>query len=258
LLVGPVLLVDHLLAVVLVVIGPLRSGTVGLRRLRRAEPQTLSQVRRSVYRNAMLVLWALSVIVLLVWVVAGRDARALGLAFRPNAGLIGGAVGAVIMTVVLWRHRAAAIADPEALAEVRRRMGHLELMLPHDRVEWRPFWRLAITAGLCEELLYRGYLTWYFSHVVSWWPAGLLAALAFGLGHAYQGPRGILMTGIVGAFLFAMYAFTGSLFVSMALHALMDLHSGHLALRAYEQRQREEAVEAEAAADELWEGGHAP
>jgi len=253
-----VLLVDHLLAVVLVVIGPLRSGTVGLRRLRRAEPPTLSQVRRGVYRTATLVLWALCAVVVLVWVVAGRDARALGLAFRLNGGFIGGAVGAAIMTVVLWRQRSAAIADPDALAEVRRRMGHLELMLPHDRVEWGPFWRLAISAGVCEELLYRGYLTWYFSHVVAWWPAGLRAAVAFGLGHAYQGARGIATTGLVGAFLFAMYAATGSLFVPMALHALMDLHSGHLALRAYEQREREQAIEAEQASDELWEGGHVP
>jgi membrane protease YdiL (CAAX protease family) len=226
--------------------------------LKRAEPQTLSRVRRGVYRTATLVLWGLAAAVALVWTFAHRDGSALGLRVRWNAGMIGGLAGSVIMTLVLWRHRAGAIADPEALAEVRRRVTHLELMLPHDRVEWPPFARLAVTAGVCEELLYRGYLTWYFSHVLSWWPAGLLAALAFGLGHAYQGARGVVTTGLVGVFLFAMYAVTGSLYVPMGLHALMDLHSGHLALKAYEQRRREDERDAEAISDELWEGGHAP
>src|ERR1051326_3810467 len=53
----PVLWLDHLLAVTLVVIGPLRSGTVGLRRLERAELDELPRVRIGVYRTAILLQW---------------------------------------------------------------------------------------------------------------------------------------------------------------------------------------------------------
>ena len=73
-----------------------------------------------------------------------------------------------------------------------------------------------------------------FSHALPWWGALPAASLAFGLGHAYQGFRGVVQTGLVGAFFGAVYFVTGSLWASMVLHALMDLHTGHLAWRAYE------------------------
>ena len=56
-----------------------------------------------------------------------------------------------------------------------------------------------------------------------------VAGLLFGLAHAYQGPRGVLQTGVVGLGLAVLYVFTGSLWVPMALHAFVDLNSGLLA-----------------------------
>jgi membrane protease YdiL (CAAX protease family) len=58
----------------------------------------------------------------------------------------------------------------------------------------------------------------------------------------------------VGAVLAAAYLLSGSIYVGMALHALMDLHSGHLMMRAYE---RETELGREAAAVSEWtaEGG---
>jgi len=65
--------------------------------------------------------------------------------------------------------------------------------------------------------------------------------LAFGVGHAYQGARGVVITTLLGVFLAAVYFLTGSLYASMLIHALMDLHTGDLAWRAYE-RERQEAA----------------
>ncbi len=226
-------LADHLLAIVLVVIGPLRSGTLGVRRLKHADPATLPAVRRDVYRTAVLIQWTLAAAVLLVWFLSRRSLAALGLVPRMTGGTIGVLAGVAIVAFVLLRQRAQALADPDALAEIRERMRPLERMLPHSAAEWPGFVRLSLTAGVCEELLYRGFLTWYFSHVLGWWFAAGIAAIGFGLAHAYQGMRGVLMTTLVGLFLAGVYGISGSLVLPMVLHALMDLHSGHLAWRAY-------------------------
>ena len=108
-------------------------------------------------------------------------------------------------------------------------------MLPHDERELRWFGAVAVTAGICEELLYRGFMIWYLQHWLPLVLAVALAAIIFGFGHFYQGTRGMILTAVVGAFLAATYLVSGSLFAPMAIHALMDLYSGHTTYRAYRQ-----------------------
>ncbi len=235
------ILVDHLLAIVLVVIGPLRSGTLGLRRFRAATPETLPRVRRAAYRAAIVMQWSLVLATLLIWWSTRRPLGDLGLVPRLGGGMIGVGVGVAIIIVVMIRERRRAIDDPAALAEVRARLEALRLLLPHRRAEFGLFRWVALTAGVCEEVLYRGYLIWYFSHALPWWAAALVAAAAFGLGHAYQGARGVAVGTLLGAFLAAVYFLTGSLFTSMLIHALMDLHTGDLAWRAYERESQDAA-----------------
>jgi hypothetical protein len=63
--------------------------------------------------------------------------------------------------------------------------------------------------------------------------AAIVSSLLFGVGHAYQGVRGILLTTVVAGFLAAVYWITRSLFAGMLIHALMDLHAGYLSQLAY-------------------------
>ena len=112
-------------------------------------------------------------------------------------------------------------------------------MMPRSDAEMRWFDRLAVTAGVCEELLYRGYLIWYLGTWLALVPAVLVAAVVFGFGHAYQGPRGVALTTMVGLFLSAIYLLTGSLVAGMVFHALMDLHAGRVARAAFAREEPE-------------------
>lgn len=94
------------------------------------------------------------------------------------------------------------------------------------------FRRLSLTAGICEEIVYRGYLIWYLAAFVGAWPAAVLAGFAFGAVHIYQGPAGVVRTGIVGLGAGVLYVGTGSLLWPMILHAAIDLQGGALAQRA--------------------------
>jgi membrane protease YdiL (CAAX protease family) len=225
---------DHVLAIFLVVIGPMRSGAVGLRRFRMASRAELPGVRRAAYRTAIVTQWLRVIATGLVWWSMRRPLGDLGLELHAGAGLAGVALGFGVIVVVVARQRRKALRDPEGRAEIRERLDNVRLLLPHTRAEFRAFTWVCLTAGVCEELLYRGYLIWYFSHIMPWWAAALAAAVAFGIGHAYQGARGVAVTTLLGVFLAAVYFVTGSLYASMLIHALMDLHSGDLAWRVYE------------------------
>jgi hypothetical protein len=101
-------------------------------------------------------------------------------------------------------------------------------------VELKLFLALSLAAGVCEEIVFRGYLLPYFDSLGGRAGAVLATTLLFGVGHAYQGPRGIVRTGIVGLLLAGAYVATGSLLASVLLHVVIDAASGmvaYLALR---------------------------
>jgi membrane protease YdiL (CAAX protease family) len=162
------------------------------------------------------------------WLSQGRRWSGLGLGVHVTPGLIGILLGLAVMIVLVLRQRRQALHDEQALEQVRGQLARLALLLPTTPRELSWFYALSVTAGLCEELLYRGYMIWYLAHFMGLIPAIGVAALVFGLAHAYQGPRGIAMTAGVGLFLGAAYLVSGSLYAGMLAHALMDLHSGHL------------------------------
>ena len=60
------------------------------------------------------------------------------------------------------------------------------------------------------------------------WVAVGVSATAFGLAHAYQGPRGVLKTGAIGLAMGALFVLSGSLWAPMLLHAVIDLASGYM------------------------------
>ena len=113
--------------------------------------------------------------------------------------------------------------------EVMAQLEHLRPLLPHTRTEMIRFVLLSTTAGICEEILFRGFLLWYLSCLVPVVAAWLAGALLFGMAHAYQGSGGVLRTGLVGAGLVALYLLSGSLWLPMLLHAFVDVNSGLLA-----------------------------
>jgi membrane protease YdiL (CAAX protease family) len=111
--------------------------------------------------------------------------------------------------------------------------------VPRTTGEYRGMIVVALTAGICEEFLFRGFVTWYF---LEFWPgsriglvlAVTISAILFGFAHIYFGVRQVWVGAVVGAFFAAVVLAAGSLLPAMIMHAAMDLNSfdlGHRALR---------------------------
>ncbi len=107
----------------------------------------------------------------------------------------------------------------------------VQFMLPRTNVEVAVWILVAITAGVCEEALFRGYLQRQFIAFTGSVPLGLtLSAIIFGAGHAYQGLRSATLIGIYGL-MFSLLAERGkSVRPGMMAHAWQDTLSG-IALR---------------------------
>jgi membrane protease YdiL (CAAX protease family) len=199
----------------------------GRRRYRRlkAELATNQEARLRHYRRGIVGEWLAAGLVVVIGLLAGRDPGSIGLRAGSDAGAAANDVVAVAVilaaSAVIFRFGGSNI---RALLR-RQARGFLEL-LPRSRRERLTFAALAITAGVCEEIVFRGFGIAY----VRWlWPAAsrpfiiAVTAAAFGVAHLYQGTRGVLLTGIVGAYLAWLTLSTGSLLPAIAVHALIDL-----------------------------------
>jgi membrane protease YdiL (CAAX protease family) len=86
---------------------------------------------------------------------------------------------------------------------------------------------VAVTAGVCEEVVFRGVLPATGVAVFGLTPlvAMALSLVAFGLAHAYRGLPGIAAALLLGLVFAALYAMTGSLLIAIAVHALIDINA---------------------------------
>jgi membrane protease YdiL (CAAX protease family) len=231
---------DHLLALLIVVGLPLRA-LFGMRRLRAAADHELPELRRRLWWRAVASQWGLVSIVLIVWLSAGRGLAPLGLTLEPSAGLAGVLVGLATMTSLVVRQRGALARDETLRAQVRARLAPVRRLLPGERGEFPRFALLACTAGICEEFLFRGYLYWYGAQFMPPIAAAFVQAVVFGVGHLYQGARGVLLTGLAGLFFTGVVLVTGSIGPAMLIHALMDVNAGDLAVRVPPEAPADEA-----------------
>jgi len=97
---------------------------------------------------------------------------------------------------------------------------------PATWTERRWFAFLCITAGICEETLYRGFLLHYlhfFPCTLGLTLALLVSSVIFGLGHLYGGVGGVVGSVLVGFLLGLLFLLTESLLLPMLLHALFDV-----------------------------------
>ena len=116
-------------------------------------------------------------------------------------------------------------ASRKALVTIRAAFAPLAFLLPQGPGERLTFVAVAFTAGICEEILYRGFLLHVFHadlHLPVRWAAAAAVA-AFGIAHSYQGARGIAASTLLGALFMGLYLLTRSLIPCMLLHALVDL-----------------------------------
>lgn len=99
----------------------------------------------------------------------------------------------------------------------------LQFLLPQSAAELALWIALSITAGICEEAIFRGYLQRQLIAFTTSAPAGiLLSAAAFGAGHGYQGSRMMILIAVYGVLFGVLAHWRGSVRPGMIAHAWQD------------------------------------
>jgi membrane protease YdiL (CAAX protease family) len=100
-------------------------------------------------------------------------------------------------------------------------------LLPQSIPELVFFTALAVTAGFCEEFVFRGYFMRQFLALTKTpWLAVVLQAVLFGSAHFYQGWRGVFVISVYGALFGILALWRKSLRPGMIQHMGQDSLSG--------------------------------
>jgi membrane protease YdiL (CAAX protease family) len=96
-------------------------------------------------------------------------------------------------------------------------------VFPNGQTEVVLYLLLAMTAGICEEIIFRGYLQRQFAALTKSKTGGLmLQSVAFGVAHGYQGQKYVLIIAVFGCLFGFLAHWRRSLRPGMAAHFLQD------------------------------------
>jgi membrane protease YdiL (CAAX protease family) len=209
----------HLLAGYAMVVAPLLS----YRKARQMRPAESTPDKTRLYRRVALTQAAVTVAVAGLWLLGGVPAASLGL-IAPRSWWISVSVGVSFISYFVY----VGIRQRSKAQELRERMrgrGGVAL-LPDTADQLRWFTVICIGSGIAEESVYRGFLCFYMSLYlthINHPELVLLTSLVFGIGHAYQGWRGVASTTASGVLFGTLYMASGSLLLPALVHSTGNL-----------------------------------
>jgi membrane protease YdiL (CAAX protease family) len=196
---------------------------------RRRSEANPSRARTWLWKQAIVGGWAVVAVGAALWVTNDRSWTSFGFSV-PDGWRLWTAIALFLLVVAYQVGAVATLArSSDEGVSVRQQFETFSAVVPCTRTELSWWGGLSLTAGFCEEFLFRGYFLWVFSPWLGWWGAAALSLLFFASGHAYQGWNGVLRTGAMGAFFTVAVAVFGSLWPAIALHTVVDLGGGVMA-----------------------------
>jgi CAAX protease family protein len=185
------------------------------------------QARLWWWKRFMILFWTMAAAGCALWLLQGRAWGLLRLTL-PHGWRLWGSVGLVLAFV---------LANVPTVAKMMRSKRSLQIRLPDYAVKMTPhtgsevawFMPFTLTAGFCEEFLFRGYLIWVLQPLLGLWGAAAGSLIVFVAVHSYQDAKGILAVGITGALLTLVVLGSRSLWPAIALHTVIDAVQGAIA-----------------------------
>lgn len=214
------LILTHLLAAYCIVAAPWLGRVLYQKTQKRVQGgDALAKIK--LYRLLVIDQIISSVIALWLCFSGAIPATRLGLG-APRSWWLTAALSGIIVALLVWSSFSLRKKGPK----VREKLKHAEALLPATAPERHWFAAVSVGAGISEELLFRGFLFYYFAlwfpHIHAWENA-LLTSLFFGMGHLYQGWKGVASTGVAGLIMAGLFLLNGNLLLPMIVHAVGDL-----------------------------------
>jgi len=184
-----------------------------------------------IFRQTGSILIFLAILSIIPFLIYSVDLDVIGLHFLDQPIWVIGLFAIPVLTIFLLKSVKLNLKSATKFYEANKA---IQFLLPNTKEELNLTIVVSFIAGICEEIIYRGFLFWYLAQYMPMFAAVVLANLPFALGH-------LTTTGIkntFGAFILAFifsgsYFLTKSLWLPILLHIIVDLYAMIFAYKAY-------------------------
>ena len=205
------------------------QGTLAVRGILRVDQaRAAADLNRvAMYERTMLSEWLVFALMILgVWLHGSSVFTVLGERWRSALAVLRD----IGIAAAFWIGSTAVLSMIGAHSHSGAPNPAVQFLLPQGRFEMWLWIALSITAGICEEAIFRGYYQRQFIALTKSAPIGIaISAIAFGAAHSYQGIDGAIRIGLQGVLLGILANWRRSVRPGIIAHAWGDIFAGALA-----------------------------
>ena len=181
------------------------------------------------YKQTIFIFWVLT------WLVISNTFidKSMALNFYPAFNIIGIILAALILIFIILQIVTSKVSTMEKAESVIEKMKDNYHYLPKSKREFIWFNLLSLSAGICEEIIFRLFIFSYLLENTNLAIAFILTNIIFAITHVGSGKQHILSAFILGLLFTAIYYFTSNIWLSMILHSAIDISAGFLGYYAH-------------------------
>jgi uncharacterized protein len=222
---------DHLYFTIIAIVIPY----VGLHTAKTSVEDTSTEVllppKKHIYYSNSLLLLIGALIVLTLWNVYYRPFSLLGIDYPYVDNIV-----LLLSTTILMLYFIDTLFGYFYKKKTKKEMKDTLEIMPSNWSEYKHYILLAFAAGICEEIIFRGFLITYIrelmhNHPYSFYVALLLPSISFAVSHIYQGWLAVLKIFVLSILFGAVFILSKSLALVIVIHIFVDLFSGALLVK---------------------------
>lgn len=178
------------------------------------------------YKQTIGIFWALTFLIL----INSLFDSTLNLAFYPHLNTFGIILIVLITAFIVFQVRQSAV-DPKDVAAIKDKMNAIIHYLPGTKREFKWFMFLSVSAGICEEIIFRLFLFTFLLETTHLSIAFILTNVIFALTHIGSGKQNLISSFVLGVLFTGIYYFTQNIWLPIILHSAIDIVAGIIGYR---------------------------
>jgi membrane protease YdiL (CAAX protease family) len=212
----------NILAVVAGILYPIYCAISTLQSAKRITKD--EKYRLGDYFRTIFVFWALTILIVINFYIFKQPT----LNFYPKITLINLLLIVLVFSFAILQYRSGGKITINDVQNVREKLKDIYYYLPKTHKELVVFILISLSAGVCEEIIFRLFLFHFLNEYLYTIGAIVLTNLIFTFTHIGSGKSNLIFSFILGLLFSTLYYYTNNIWIAVLLHISIDINVGIL------------------------------
>jgi membrane protease YdiL (CAAX protease family) len=178
------------------------------------------------YKQTLIIFWGLTILILVNSYFYSHPE----LSFTPKISFVNIIISMAVIGFAYFQYTTTRVSEDSAMV-LKEKLKDIYYYLPKNDKELKWFLLLSISAGICEEIIFRLFMFEFLNETTHLIIAFVLTNLIFSLTHIGSGKKNLSSSFILGLLFSVIYYFTNNIWIAIILHISIDINVGILGCR---------------------------